>query len=271
MAWSRVWHITVLGCVFFLAACQGMPSGSTSTEGEATGLMTEQRTLTVAAAASLTESMEAVKASYEAAHPEVNIVYNFDSSGTLRTQLESGADFDVFVSASRAHMDGLNDEGLIATDTIKNMLSNEVVLAVRSDLKGVRHFEDLLHPDVKRIGLGNSDVPVGRYAIDLLNHLGIYDRLQDKVSWGSNAKEITQWVKEGTVDAAVLYHTDANVEDLTVVDTAGSADLTEPIVYPVAVVKTSTQADVAQAFVDYLFESQSRAVFEQFGFTTLDN
>ncbi|BDF66330.1 molybdate ABC transporter substrate-binding protein [Oscillospiraceae bacterium] len=223
--------------------------------------------LHVYAAASLTESMNQIAENYKAVAPNVTITYTFDSSGTLKTQIEEGGDCDLFLSAAQKQMNGLAEGGYVDENSRVDLLENKVTLAVpQGNPAGVASFEDVNTDKVKMIALGNSDVPVGQYSQELFTAMGVWDAIQDKITFGSNVKEVTTWVGESTVDCGVVYATDAFSAGLEVVAEADPALLTNQVIYPAAVLAASAHKDEAQAFLDYLKTNESVAVFESVGF-----
>ena len=239
-------------------------------------------TINVFAAASMTETLNQVIEQYKTVAPNVTITPTYDSSGTLYTQIKEGADCDLFISAAQKQMNQLdgtyktdtdkNPDGLdmIDTATRKNILENKVVLVVPKDNPaGIKSFKDLAN--AKLIALGNSDVPVGSYSLEILKSLGLdITALESagKVSYGSNVKEVTTQVSQGSVDCGIVYATDAYSAGLTVVDTA-TKDICKQVVYPAAVLKASKNADAAKAFLDYLGTDDAMKIFEKVGFTAV--
>ncbi len=223
--------------------------------------------LNVFAAASLTESLTKIGELYKAAQPDVTLTFNFDSSGTLQTQIESGAEADLFLSAAKKQMDALEAGGYLLEGTRKDLLNNKVVLIVpEGSTLGLKGFEDVAGDAVKLVALGNSDVPVGQYAEEVFTTLGSWDAVSAKASLGANVKEVLTQVSSGAVDCGVVYATDAaTAKGVTVVAEApeGSHKL---VVYPGAVLKASASADAAKAFLDYLTTPDALAVFEAVGF-----
>ena len=240
--------------------------------------------LIVFAAASMTETLQQIQTLYEAAHPNVTLVFNFDSSGTLKTQIESGADCDVFISAGQKQMDQLdinasadvNTEGLdfVLADSRLNLLENKVVLAVPDgNPKGLESFDQLAEAlkngDVF-MAMGNSDVPVGQYTQKIFTYYEIDEAgIARKLTYGSNVKEVTTQVSEASVDCGVVYCTDAFSAGLTVADSA-TAEMCGQVIYPAAVLKDSANPDAAQEFLNYLAADDGGApVFESVGFTMM--
>ena len=241
--------------------------------------------LIVFAAASMTETLNQIKELYEAENPDVVLVYNFDSSGTLKTQIQEGADCDVFISAAPKQMNQLdaacdsekNPDGL---DFVKqgsriNLLENKVVLAVpEGNPKGMKSFDQLaklLEAGDVFMAMGNSDVPVGQYTQKILAFYKLDEEKLVKagaITYGSNVKEVTTQVKEGSVDCGVVYATDAFSAGLDSVD-AATAEMCGQVIYPAAVLNISKNPEAAQAFLDYLTGEEATEVFESVGFTAI--
>lgn len=235
--------------------------------------------LIVFAAASMTETLNQIKPMYEKAHSNVTITYNFDSSGTLLKQILAGADCDVFVSAAQKQMnqlDSTKDEkdnpdknDFVLQGTRKNLLENKVALAVPDgNPKNINTFKDLTTDKLSLLAIGNSDVPVGSYTLEILKYLGTSaEELEkaNKITYGSNVKEVTTQVKQGTVDAGIIYATDAKSANLQVVDLA-TKDMCKQVIYPVAVLNITKSEEEAKAFVDYLSSNEAMDVFKSVGF-----
>lgn len=235
--------------------------------------------LRVFAAASMTETLNQVIKLYARVAPNVTIVPTYDSSGTLKTQIEEGAPCDIFISAAQKQMNQLdgackNDKhknsarlDLIDSRTRVNILENKVVLVVpQGNPARIRSFKDIAQ--ARLMALGNSDVPVGSYSLEILKNLGFDVKLLEKagkLTYGSNVKEVTTQVSEGLVDCGIVYATDAYAARLTVVATA-TPGMCKPVVYPAAVLKGSRQPKAARAFLDYLGSPESTAVFKRAGF-----
>ena len=253
------------------------------TEAPQTESPAEPVELIVFAAASMTETLTTLGEQYMSDHPEVTIVFNFDSSGTLKTQIQEGADCDIFISAGQKQMNQLditanpevNTEGLdfVLEGTRFNILENKVALAVpEGNPAEISSYDDLaakLKDGKAVLAMGNADVPVGQYTQKILAY---YELSEDdlaaagSVTYGSNVKEVTTQVSEAAVDCGIIYQTDAFSAGLTVVDTA-TAEMCGQIIYPAAVLNISQNPDAAQAFLDYLTSDAGDAVFEAVGFT----
>ncbi len=264
-----------------LAACGGgtlaAPAQTAAPQTQSTPAPeAEPVTLIVFAAASMTETITRIAEMYRQAAPNVTLTLTFDSSGTLKTQIQEGADCDVFISAAQKQMNALdiasdkNTDGLdfILSDTRINLVENKITLVVpEGNPAGVSSFDDVAGGAVSAVGLGNSDVPVGQYAEEIFRNMGVWDAIQSKITFGSNVKEVTTWVSEDTVDCGVVYGTDAYSAGLEIVAYAPADLLATPVVYPAAVLKNSQNTEAAKAFLDYLQTDECAAVFEGVGFS----
>ena len=235
--------------------------------------------LIVFAAASLTETLTAIGETYSAENPGVTFRFNFDSSGTLKTQIQEGADCDVFISAGQKQMNQLDAEGgeentegldLVDSATRLDLLENKVVLCVpENGDKGIDSFDSLaehLKAGDILFCMGNSDVPVGQYTQKIFAYYDIDEAaVADKLTYGNNVKEVTSQVSEGAVDCGIIYATDAYSAGLTVVDSA-TAEMCGQVIYPAAVLKGDKE-DAAQDFLAYLQTDAAMTVFESVGFS----
>ena len=291
--------LLTLTMIFALAACGGQsaPAAPQAPAEEAAGQPAEEAApaeesapaeeieLIVFAAASMTETLTKIKDLYEAANPGVKITYNFDSSGTLKTQIQEGADCDLFISAAPKQMNALdaskdadaNPDGLdfVLQGSRVNLLENKVALVVpEGNPKGVASFDqlaELLKGGDILMAMGNSDVPVGQYTQKILAYYELSEEdlaAAGVLSYGSNVKEVTTQVSEASVDCGVVYGTDAFSAGLEVVDTA-TAEMCGQVIYPAAVLNISKAPEAAQAFLDYLKSAEAMAVFEAVGFSPM--
>lgn len=278
--------LLALALVFSLAACSSKTDDTTTddTQGDANA---ESVDLVVFAAASMTETLTEIAEMYKEVAPNVNITYNFDSSGKLLTQISEGADCDLFISAAPKQMNAMdgsliddkdkNPDGLdlIVTDSRIDLLENKVTLAVpEGNPKGIESFDQLaglLASGDVFLAMGNSDVPVGQYTQKIFTYYGLNEETlasSGVLTYGSNVKEVTTQVSEGTVDCGVIYATDAFSAGLTVVDEA-TAEMCGQVIYPAAVMKNSANPDAAKAFLDFLSTDEAMACFEAVGFSPM--
>ena len=273
-----------------LAACGGgttdtaetPAANSTTPAAETTAPQAEPVEVVVFAAASLEATLTEIADLYKEVAPEVTLTFSFESSGTLRTQIIEGAVCDLFISAGQSQMNdleaGQNENGAdyVYSDTRIDFVENKVVLAVPDDNpKDIQTFSDLATDKLSLLCIGNDDVPVGSYSLEILDTLGIdIAQLESdgKVTYASNVTEVANQVKEGAVDCGIIYATDAYTYELTVVDQAAS-DMCSQVIYPAAVMKSSSgeaAEAAAQAFLDYLHTNEEAiAVLEGVGFTVL--
>lgn len=273
--------LLALALVFSLAACSSKTDDITTddTQGDANA---ESVDLVVFAAASMTETLTQIAEMYKEVAPNVNITYNFDSSGKLLTQISEGADCDLFISAAPQQMNAMdgsliddkdkNPDGLdlIVTDSRIDLLENKVTLAVpEGNPKGIESFDqlaELLKSGDIMLAIGNSDVPVGQYTEKIFAYYGLDEAaLTDCLTYGNNVKEVTTQVSEASTDCGIIYATDAYSAGLTVVDSA-TAEMCGQVIYPAAVIRGGNEG-AAQAFLDYLQTDEAMAVFESVGFS----
>lgn len=253
-----------------LAGCGGQDQG-------------KKTRLNIFAAASMTETMDQIKTKYEQAHPDVTIVCNYDSSGTLKKQIQNGAACDIFISAAQKQMNQLdaakdkkaNPDGLdfVKSDSRVNLLENKVILVVpEGNPKNVTSFADMaakLKSGDIRLVMGNSDVPVGQYTAKILEYFQVPEQettAAGHITYGSNVKEVTTQVVQGSADCGVVYATDAYSAKLKPIDEA-TKDMCGQVIYPAAVMKDTAQEKEAKAFLDYLKGDEAMAIFQSVGFS----
>lgn len=241
-----------------------------TTAKETTAASGEETEILVAAAASLKNAYEdKLIPMFEEANPGVTVKGTYDSSGKLQTQIEEGLDADVFMSAATKQMKALDEEGMIASDTITDLLENKIVLIVPTgNEKKLEKFEDIEKAD--SIALGDpASVPAGQYSEEALTNLGIWDKIQDKVSFGTNVTEVLNQVA-ASADAGIVYATDAAsmADKVEVVAEAPEGSLSKKVIYPVAVVKGTAHEEVAKEFVAFLQTDKAITVFEDYGFSS---
>lgn len=272
----------LLALAVSMTAClTGCGRTNTNTNADAS----EKTELVVFAAASMTETLNQIKTDYEAQHKDITLTYNFDSSGTLKTQIQEGATCDVFISAAQKQMDQLdaskdntaNPEQLdfINSDSRMDLLQNKVVLVVpENNPKNINSFDDLkskLESGDVLLAMGNSDVPVGQYTQKILQYWGLDEKaLADagEITYGSNVKEVTTQVSEGSADCGVVYYTDAYSAGLKIVGEA-TEEMCGKTIYPAAVMKNSEHPEQAQEFLAYLSSDAAAKVFEKVGFAAV--
>jgi len=255
----------LLTLTLVLAALNAEPAVETTAKTE----------IVVFAAASMTETLRAIKGIYEKANPDVTITYNFDSSGTLLTQIKEGAECDLFLSAAQKQMNALSELSMIDENTRVDLLENKTALAVpEGNPKGITSFDQLaqlLKAHSVFLAIGNSDVPVGQYTQKIFTYYGIDENevaVAGCLTYGTNVKEVTTQVSRESVDCGIIYATDAFSAGLEVVDTATSEMTGGRVIYPAAVLKGAKNAEAAEAFLDYLKGDEAMAVFASVGFAS---
>lgn len=241
--------------------------------------------LTVFAAASMTETLTELGNRYMKEHENVTIVFNFDSSGTLKTQIQEGAECDIFISAGQKQMNqiditaspDINTENLdfVRKDSRFDILENKVTLAVPDENpKNIQSYEDLklgLEAGEILLAMGNADVPVGQYTQKILAYFKLDESTlaaNGNISYATNVKEVTTQVSESAVDCGIIYQTDATSAGLTVVDTA-TAQMCGQVIYPAAILNTSDVPEEAENFLTFLTSPEADEVFSAVGFTPI--
>lgn len=257
---KKTWSV-ILFLLLALTACASRP---------------EEVELHTFAAASMTETMDQIVEDYKSVVPNVTIVPTYDSSGTLLTQIQEGADCDLFISAAQKQMNTLGESGGLLEGARVDLLENKVTLTVPDgNPKGIESFgqlAELLKAGDVMLAMGNSDVPVGQYTQKIFTYYGLDEEAlaaAGVLTYGSNVKEVATHVSETAVDCGVIYATDAVSAGLTVVDTA-TAEMCGQVIYPAAVLAGSSHPEEAKAFLNYLQSADCAKIFEGMGFTALN-
>ncbi|MBW5446227.1 molybdate ABC transporter substrate-binding protein [Cohnella sp. CFH 77786] len=226
----------------------------------------ERTILLVSAAASLKDSLERIGADYGKDHPEVDIRFNYGSSGTLQKQIEQGAPADLFLSAGRKQMDALTAKKLVSES--RDVLSNRLVLILSADSRErVESPEALLKPGYRNIAIGEPNtVPAGMYAKQALTALGLWDKLQDKLVFAKDVRQVLTLVESGNADAGFVYRTDAGPSERVAAALDIPDDAHDPIVYPFGIVAASKHPQEVSAFYRYLTSEPALQVFRDHGF-----
>lgn len=229
---------------------------------------TTSETVTVSAAASLTNAFTDIAAQFEKKNPGNNISLNFGSSGNLRMQIEGGAPVDVFASADEKQMNLLNNKSLIDNSSRKDFTSNSLVLIIPANSTlNITNITDLTNPNVKLIGIGNPDtVPVGNYTKTALTEAGLWSQLETKMVPGEDVKAVLTHVEGNNVDAGFVYQTDAKNAKPGTIKVVSNVSVSTPVTYPIAVVSASTHKETAQKFLDFVTGTEGQEILKEYGF-----
>jgi molybdate transport system substrate-binding protein len=224
-------------------------------------------TVTVFAAASLTDSLKEIAAGYGKQTGD-KIVFNFGASSFLARQIEEGAPADIFFSADEAKMDGLAAKGLIQAETRRRRLSNALVIVIASvDGAAIAKPRDLATDKVKHLALAEPrTVPAGLYAKEYLQKQNLWALVEGKVVPTENVRAALAAVEAGNAEAGIVYRTDAAISKKVKVAYEVPASDNPPISYPLAALKASKQSAAASRFLQHLNSAQAGGVFERFGF-----
>ena len=223
--------------------------------------------LLVSAAASLKEVLEEIKPLYQQSKGNINISYNFGSSGALQQQIEQGAPTDIFISAAKKQVDALEQKGLVVAGTRNIIAKNRLVLVVPKNVVGITSFYNLKNSNVKKIAIGEPrSVPAGEYAQQVLEKLKIWSEIKSKLVFANNVRQVLASVESGNADAGLVYKTDAKISNQVKIVVAADEKYHSAIIYPLVVIKRSKNVDAAKEFSQFLSSDQSKAVLKKYGF-----
>ncbi len=223
-------------------------------------------------AASLSNAMETIQEKYKEVQPNVELIFNADSSGTLKTQIEEGAECDIFFSAAMKQVTGLDEAGYIETDSIVKLLENQVVLIKPKGMDtAVTGFDTITN--AKNLALAGEDVPVGAYAREIFTNMGIIDSIMAmEINECANVSAVLAAVSEASNEVGIVYKTDAYsaLNSVEIITNAPSEYLSTPVVYPVGMVVNKeadeNQKNAAKDFLEFLQTEDVVKVFEDYGF-----
>lgn len=259
----------------FFTGCNSTNTGkdttsSTNAKPAVKELTKKGATVNVSAAASLSEALTEIQTEY-AKKSKDTLQFNFAGSGSLQKQIQEGAPCDLFISASKAHMDTLEEEALIDSASRKDILGNTLTLiASKEKVDVIKGIDSLTSADVKSISIGEPEtVPAGKYAEQCFKKLGILEQVKDKLVLAKDVKQVLEYVETGNVDFGLVYKSDAMLLEKDEVLADMPTDSYDPIVYPAALIKTSQQADAATTFYEFLQTDYAKGVFEKYGFVVL--
>lgn len=264
----RAAMVTAVSMLVVLTACGQTESKSEKETGEKNEGKKPVTELTVLAAASMTDAMQEIGEAYQETHENIEITYQFDSSGTLKTQIEEGAPADIFISAATKQMDELVQGEQVEEDSVFPWLENKVVLIVPKDSEdGPDSFEDAAKEEVPMIAIGNEDVPVGQYTQTIYQNLGLWENIQAKANLASNVRQVLDWVVTGNAPCGVVYATDAQIEENVKVVCEAPKGSCDPVIYPAGMVSASKEKEASAEFLEYLKTEEVSEILEAYGFT----
>ena len=248
-----------------LIACTQVasPPSAPSTQADS-----ELSTLLITAAASLQKPLQEIAPLYEKAGNNRKTNYNFASSGSLQQQIEQGAPADIFISASNKQMEALQQKKLLLDGTRQALLTNRLALITpKSSTLKLTDFSQLTRPEIKRISVGEPrSVPAGQYAAEVFKKMGILDKIESKFVFGGNVKSVLASVETGDADAGVVYITDAKDSDKVSISAIANDQLHSPIVYPIAILKSSKAIEASKQYIEFLQSKPAREIFEKYDF-----
>ncbi|MEI0596706.1 molybdate ABC transporter substrate-binding protein [Brachyspira pilosicoli] len=230
----------------------------------------ENKEIYVLAAASLTDVLTELANNYKQ-ETSTEIIFSFASSGALQAQIEASAPADIFFSAAQKQMNALEEKGLIDSETRKDLLENKVVLiSPKNSNLNIKSFTDITNSNVKKLGLGEpKSVPVGQYSEEILSNLSILDIAKEKAVYGSDVRNVLDWVETAEVDCGIVYATDAKIAKNINIIAEAPEDTHKKVIYPISIVKSSQNKEEAKKFIEYISTDKSKEIFQNYGFTVV--
>lgn len=255
----------LLTFVLVLAACSGATEDEEATSAKASTDVSG--TITVSAAASLTDALQEVAELYNEENPDVQVDFNFGGSGALRQQISQGAPADMFFSASQSDFDTLVEGEFINEEDSTQLLKNELVLVVPEGDTTVTSFDDITEAEQIAVGTPES-VPAGEYAMETFDTMGLTEEIESSLVYAEDVRAVLTYVERGEVNAGLVYRTDAMTSDSVEIVDAAPADAHDPIEYPVGLISESENTEAARSFYDFIQTYEALEVFGEYGFVT---
>lgn len=230
----------------------------------------ENKEIYVLAAASLTDVLTELANNYKK-ETSTEIIFSFASSGALQAQIEASAPADIFFSAAQKQMNALEEKGLIDSETRKDLLENKVVLiSPKNSNLNIKSFTDITNSNVKKLGLGEpKSVPVGQYSEEILSNLSILDIAKEKAVYGSDVRNVLDWVETAEVDCGIVYATDAKIAKNINIIAEAPEGTHKKVIYPISIIKSSQNKEEAKKFIEYISTDKSKEIFQNYGFTVV--
>lgn len=253
--------ILVIGLLLLLSACYSPQSENTNEKVE----------LTVSAASSMVNALEQIGDQFERENESIEVLFNLGSSGALGQQIVQGAPVDLYMSAAQDKFDVVLNKQLIDENYYTNLLGNELVLiqSTNTDMK-INAFDDLLNKKIKTIAIGTPEtVPAGNYGKQTLETKQLYQKLEKKLVQTKDVRQVLHYVETGSVEAGLVYKTDAMQSDSIYIVATANERNHAPIIYPVGVLKDAPNHKQAVLFYKFLKSEQAIEIFEEYGFTAL--
>jgi molybdate transport system substrate-binding protein len=234
---------------------------------------TQSPPLLVAAATSLQSALQEITPLYARSIATSQVKYDFGSSGTLQQQIERGAPIDIFISAASAQMQALHQQNLLLPNTQTNLLTNQLVLITsKTSTQKLTDLQQLTRSEIGRIAIGEPrSVPAGKYATEVFTNLGILDRLKSKLVLTNNVRAVLASVETGDADAGIAYISDVRSSDRVKIAAIVDPQLHSPIIYPIAILKSSKSIAAAKKYLEFLQTPPAQAVFKKYGFGIAKN
>jgi len=227
----------------------------------------QNQTLTVSAALSLKDALNEIGKEYQKEDPKTKITYNFGSSGSLQQQIEQGANMDLFISAANKQMDGVEKKGLLLPGSRQVFTQNQIVLITPKTDNEIKQFSDLTKPRVTKIAIAEpKSSPAGQYGEEVLRFYQILDKIKSKRIYGKDVRQVLTYVETGNVDAGLVFLTDAKTSNQVKIIATAPPNSHSPIIYPLAILKETKNANSAKTFAKFLTSPQAETILKKYGF-----
>ncbi|WP_081562114.1 molybdate ABC transporter substrate-binding protein [Clostridium formicaceticum] len=227
--------------------------------------------LIVSSAPSLKDSLEEIKNIYCDDKKNIQITFNYGPSGWLQNQIEQGSATDIFISQGENQMDELEMQNLILKETRVNLVSDELVLITGKNNMSINCFEDLLKPEVKKIGIGvPNSVPAAKTAQETLETLAMWDELQTKLVMGKDLFQVMSYVETENAEAGFVWDTIAKTSNKVRIAAIAPENSHNPVFLPAAVISSSKNLSAADEFLNYLQSEEAMNIFEKNGFKRVE-
>ncbi|MGG0719784.1 molybdate ABC transporter substrate-binding protein [Robertmurraya massiliosenegalensis] len=265
---KSTWKIGIIFMLilFLTVGCNNQESNDASSDNSDQPI--ESTEILISTAASLTDAMSEIEKAFEDTYSNIDVSFNFGSSGTLAQQIQQGAPADAFLSADQKWMDTLEEENLILPDTRVDFTGNKLVLISQKDNDiEISSFEDLNSAEIGELAIGNPEsVPAGTYAKEALTTIGKWEELEKQFILAKDVRQVLTYVESGNTDLGIVYSSDAFISEQVKIIAEASSDWHTPVIYPAAVTAESENADSAKLFIDFLQTDEAQAILNEFGF-----
>jgi molybdate transport system substrate-binding protein len=224
--------------------------------------------LTIGAAASMKDVLEAIGKQYEKEHRDITLRFTFSSTGTLQKQIEQGAPIDIFVSADAHAFKQLRQKKMVIATSNRPLVYNELVLIIpKNQSNAVHSLSDLTNQSIRSVAIGIPEtVPAGAYAKQWLQSAGLWEKLKSKYIFAKDVRQVLTYVESQNADSGIVYRTDALSSKRVHIAAVAPPPVNKQIIYNAGVVAQSEQQKAAKQLAAYLYSNKAAAFFQKYGF-----